>query len=252
MSADQQFEFKDKNMALTEHLAELRTRLVHSLLGLVVAMGVCYGHSEYIFNLVRQPITKYLPGGGLVYTAPMDKFVAHIKIAFIAGVIISCPFWLYQVWLFIGPGLYKKERKYAALFIFAGSILFLTGVAFSYFVALPMAFDFLFTFGGDIDKPMITIEQYLDFFAQFCLMFGVSFELPMILAVLGMMGLVSQKFLIEKGRYAVMILAVLAAIITPPDIMSMVMMLVPMIILYYLGVFIVGFFERKRASTINE
>lgn len=246
MTQDQQFEFRDKNMALTDHLAELRTRLVQSLLGLFLAMGICYGYSEQIFNFVRLPIAEYLPGGGLVYTGPMDKFLAHIKIAFVAGIIISCPFWLYQVWLFIGPGLYKKERRYATLFIVSGSVLFLSGVAFSYFVALPMAFNFLFSFGGDIDKPMITIDQYLDFFAQFCLMFGVSFELPMILAVLGMMGIVSQKFLIEKGRYAIMILAVASAIITPPDVMSMIMMLVPMIILYYLGVFVVGVFEKKR------
>lgn len=246
MSSDQNFEFKDKNMALTEHLAELRTRLIQSLLGLFVAMAICYEQSEFVFNLIRKPIIKYLPNGGLVYTAPMDKFIAHLKISLVAGIIISCPFWLYQLWLFVGPGLYRKERKYAALFIVSGSILFLTGVAFSYFVALPMAFDFLFTFGGDIDKPMITIDQYLDFFAQFCLMFGVSFELPLILAILGMMGVVSQKFLIDKGRYAVMILAVVAAVITPPDVMSMIMMLIPLIALYYLGVLVVGIFERNR------
>ena len=131
-------------------------------------------------------------------------------------------------------------------FISIGTFLFVTGVAFSFYVALPMTFDFLFTFGGDQDKPMITIDHYLDFVSQFALMFGVSFELPLILTLLAMAGFVSQKFLIDKGRYAVMILAVVAAIITPPDVMSMTIMLVPLIALYYIGVLMVGFVQKKK------
>jgi sec-independent protein translocase protein TatC len=171
----------------------------------------------------------------------MDKFMAHLKISIVVGVICSCPLWLYQLWQFVAPGLYRKERKYMFSFISLGSLLFLAGSTFSYFVALPMAFQFLFTFGGDQDKPMITIEHYMDFFTQFSLMFGVSFELPLVLSILGMLGIVSQKFLIEKARYAVMILAIISAIITPPDLMSMLIMLVPLILLYFLGVVLVGF-----------
>ncbi len=246
-------ETDDKAQGLTEHLTELRTRIIYSLLGLLVTTGIAYAYSEQLFNLVRLPIAKYLTTGGLVYTGPMDKFMAHIKIAVVFGIVTSCPFWLYQIWRFIAPGLYRDEKKYAALFISAGSILFLGGVVFAYLVALPMAFDFLFTFGGDVDKPMITIEQYLGFFNQFCLMFGVAFELPLILSILGMMGIVSQKFLIDKGRYAVMILAVIAAIITPPDVMSMIIMLVPLIALYYVGVVVVGIIEKgRRKAAVNE
>lgn len=233
------------HMTLTEHLHELRKRLVNSLWGLLVFTGLAYNYSTEIFNVVRKPIEKYLPNGGLVYTGPLDKFMAHFKISIVVGIILSCPFWLYQVWLFVAPGLYKKEKRYTFGFIFLGSFLFLTGSAFAYFAAMPMAFDFLFTFGGDVDKPMITIEQYLDFFTQFCLMFGISFELPLVLSILGMLGLVSQKFLIDKGRYAVMILAVLAAVITPPDVMSMTIMLVPLVALYYIGVLMVGFVQKK-------
>lgn len=235
--------------SLTDHLAELRTRIINSLYGLLVATAIAYNYSEELFNIVRKPITKYLPGGGLVYTAPMDKFMAHFKVAMVFGVIASCPFWLYQVWKFIAPGLYSKEKKYAGLFIAAGSTLFICGVVFSYLVALPMAFDFLFTFGGDIDKPMITIHQYLDFFSQFCLMFGLAFELPLILSILSMLGLVSQKFLIDKGRYAVLILSVVAAIITPPDVMSMIIMLIPLVTLYYVGVLVVGLIEKSKPAT---
>lgn len=238
-----------QSMPLTNHLAELRKRLINSLYALVVCTGIVYNYSKEVFDFLRKPIEKYLPSGGLIYTAPMDKFMAHFQLAIVGGLIVSCPFWLYQIWQFVAPGLYKKEQKYATSFISIGTILFLSGVAFSYFVAMPMTFDFLFTFGGDQDKPMITISSYLDFVSQFALMFGVSFELPLVLALLGMAGLVSQKFLIDKGRYAVVILAIIAAIITPPDWISMSVMLVPMIVLYYVGVLLVGIVQKKPNSS---
>lgn len=195
----------------------------------------------------------YLTLGGLVFTSPMDKFVAHLKLSLACGIIISAPFWLYQVWLFVAPGLYAREKKYAMTFILSGSLLFAAGVAFSYLVVLPMAFHFLMTYGGEVDKPMITIDHYMSFFTQTCLMFGAAFEMPMILIVLGMLGVVSQEFLRAKRRYAVMIIAILSAVITPPDVLSMIMMLVPMLALYEIGVFFVGFFERKKMTlNVNE
>lgn len=246
METNQNEETLDQNMTLTDHLTELRKRIVYSLYALLVFTAVAYDYSKELFDFIRKPIEKYLPAGGLVYTAPMDKFVAHFKLAIVAGVIGSCPFWLYQLWKFVAPGLYKNERKYMTSFISIGSFLFFSGVCFSYYVALPMTFDFLFSFGGDQDKPMITIDHYLDFVSQFALMFGVSFELPLILTLMAMAGLVSQKFLIDKGRYAIMILAVIAALITPPDVMSMTIMLVPMIALYYIGILMVGFVQKQK------
>ncbi len=246
---DQTQENLEHHMTLVEHLRDLRTRLMNSLWALMIFTGIAYNYSNEIFDLVRKPILKYLPSGGLVYTAPLDKFMAHFKISIVMGIIFSSPFIIYQIWLFVAPGLYRNEKKYAASFISLGTVLFLSGFLFSYFVALPMAFDFLFSFGGNEDKPLITIDHYLDFFSQFSLMFGVSFELPLILSILGMLGLVSQKFLIEKGRYAVMILAVVAAIITPPDVMSMMIMLVPLVVLYYVGVILVGFVQKKSSSS---
>lgn len=247
-------ELENKHLTLVEHLGELRFRLVRCAYILLIATALCYSFSEKIFNFIRAPIAPYLPGGGLIYTGPLDKFIAHIKISFVCGILISCPFWLYQVWKFVAPGLYDKEKKYGFGFIIVGSGLFFLGAAFSYYVVLPMAFKFLMTFGGDIDKPMISIDQYLGFFSQMCLMFGASFEMPLIIVVLGMMGIVSQQFLKDKRRYAVMIIAVVAAIITPPDLLSMIMMLLPMVLLYEIGVFFVGFFERKREEEmrINE
>lgn len=241
-------EMEEKHQSLMDHLTELRIRIINSGYSIFAGTGISYAFSEKIFNLVRQPIAKYLPMGGLVFTSPMDKFIAHLKLSLACGIIISAPFWLYQIWLFVAPGLYAKERRYASSFIGGGTVLFLAGVAFSYLVVLPAAFHFLMTYGGDVDKPMITIDHYLSFFTQTCLMFGAAFELPMIMIVLGMLGVVKQKFLREKRRYAVMILAVVSAVITPPDAISMMMMLGPMLALYETGVFFVGFFEKKNVG----
>lgn len=234
-------------MTLFEHLGELRNRLVYCAYGLVVGIGIGWGFSEKIFNFLRAPIEPYLSTGGLIYTGPMDKFVAHLKLAFVFGVVVSCPYWLYHVWRFIAPGLYKSERKYAMGFIAAGTGLFALGSAFAYWVALPMAFKFLMTFGGDTDKPMIAIEEYLSFVSGTCLAFGGSFEMPLILVTLGMMGLISQKFLQDKRRYAYLIIGIIAAIVTPPDALSMLMLMGPLLVLFEISVFIIGLFERRAA-----
>lgn len=240
-------ENEQHSQSLIEHLTELRIRLQHSLYGAVVGMIICYNFTEQIFNIIRSPIQPYLKGGGLVFTAPMDKFIAHLKIAFFGGVVLASPWIFFQIWKFIAPGLYQKEKKYALGFIVAGTILFLIGVAFSYFLVFPMAFEFLMNYGGSIDTPMITIDQYLSFVVTTSIMFGVSFELPLVLTILGMLGIVSQKFLREKRRYAIVGLAALSAIFTPPDLLSMIMMLIPMVGLYEISIITVGIFEKKKA-----
>lgn len=235
-------------MTLVEHLGELRFRLTRSAYGIFAGMILCWGFSEKIFAILRQPIQEYLPTGGLVFTAPMDKFMAHIKIAFVMGLLLSAPYWLYQVWSFIAPALYKKEKKVAAGFIFFGTVQFAMGLAFSYFIVLPMAFKFLMTFGGDVDKPMITIDHYLGFLTQTAVVFGLCFQLPVVISLLGFLGLVSQRFLKEKRRYAVLVIAVVSAIAAPPDALSMILLLVPMWVLYELSVVLVGIFERRKAA----
>ncbi len=234
------------DLTLTEHLRELRTRLLWSCLGIFIGTCVCYVYREIIFDVLREPIQKYLPSGGLVFTAPTDKFMAVLKVSFFGGVALSAPWWLYQLWKFIGPGLYQNERKYTIGFIFSGTVLFAVGVSFAYFLAVPAAFEFLMTFGGDVDKPMITISSYLSFFMTFLLMFGFAFELPLVIVILGMLGVVSQSFLREKRRYIIVGLAIVSAIVTPPDVMSMILMLVPLYVLFEISILIVGFFEQKK------
>lgn len=245
---------QDENMtsapglSLFDHLNELRNRIVISLYWIIGGMVACYNYTGEIFNIIRKPITPFLPTGGLIFTGPADKFLAHLKIAAFAGLLLSCPFWIYQIWKFIGPALYQKEKKYTLGFLFFGTFLFLAGVLFAYFFVLPAAFHFLMGYQGDIDKPMITIDQYLSFFLTTSVMFGASFELPLIMTILGMLGIVSSQFFRKNRRYAVVVLAVIAAIITPPDLLSMVMMLIPLVALYEVGVWAVWFAERKRAQ----
>ena len=239
---------QDNDMSLIQHISELRFRVTRAAYGIFAGMAACWGFSDQIFNFVRQPIQQYLIGGGLVFTAPMDKFMAHIKLAFVAGLLLSSPFWLYQLWSFIAPALYRKEKKMAAGFIFFGTLQFLMGLLFSYFIVLPMAFKFLMSFGGDIDKPMITIDHYLGFVTQTAVVFGLCFQMPVIISFLGLIGVVSQRFLREKRRYAVVGISVLSAIAAPPDALSMILLLVPMWLLYEVAIIIVGFLEKQKAA----
>ncbi len=239
--------YLDEGQTLIEHLTELRTRLMYAIAFIFLGFLASWSFSEIIFDFIRLPISPHLPNG-LVFTAPMDKFLAHIKVSVLSGIILSSPFWLYQVWKFIAPGLLKDEKKYGLTFIFVGSFLFLTGIAFVYYVVYPQTFGFLMNFGGETDKPMITISSYLSFFMTTSLAFGVAFEMPLILTILGMMGVIDHQFLASKRRYAIVVLAALSAMLTPPDILSMVLMLIPMTLLYEISVLMVRWTAKKSAK----
>ncbi len=242
-------DLESSHQSIIDHLVELRFRLVRSAWAIVIGMIICYNFTNVLFDFIRAPIAPYLPTGGLVFTAPADKFIAHLKIAFFSGLVLACPFWIYQVWKFISPGLYSKEKKYTIGFILSGTFLFLIGISFSYYFVMPAAFKFLMGYGGSTDQAMITIDQYLSFFVMTTLMFGLSFEMPLIIVILGMLGIVSSRFLREKRRFAVVLMAVVSAIITPPDLLSMLMMLGPMLVLYEISIVLVRFFEIKKVDS---
>jgi len=241
----------DQQMTLVEHLTELRYRVVKMLQGIVVGMGLCLYFSEDLLSVIRKPVLPYLgEGGGLVFTGVMDKFMAHIKVGALAGVILTCPYWLYHVWKFVSPGLYKNERKYAAGFIVTGSVLFLLGVVFVYYLVFPAAFEYLFAIGGSVDKPMITIDEYLSFFVLMTVMFGVAFELPLILVILALMGLFDATFLKKNRRMAAVVLAVVAAVMSPPDAMSMILMWIPLLILYESSIWAIQFLVKRPPPVV--
>lgn len=240
-------ESKD-NLSLVEHLTELRTRIVYSLYAIVLLTIGAWAVSEHIFDIVRAPIQPYLPSGGLIFTAPTDKFMAHLKVSVLSGIIVACPVWIYQLWKFVEPGLYAKEKKYGLIFIFSGSSLFIAGVSFAYFFVMPAAFEVLLSFGGTTDTAMITIGDYLSFFMMTTLVFGAAFEMPLVIVLLGLLGLVSSAGLRRARRYAIVAIATAAALFTPPDAISMMLLGVPMWLLYEISILTLAFLEPKRKT----
>lgn len=234
-------------MTLIDHLTELRYRVIKSLQAIILGMAACLYFAADILDIIRRPILPFLgEHGGLVFTGVMDKFMANIKVGALSGLILTCPIWLYHVWKFISPGLYKNERKYAIAFIVSGTFLFLLGVFFVYFLVFPAAFEYLFNVGSSVDKPMITIGDYLSFFMIMTLMFGVAFELPLILVFMAMIGLFDASFLRKHRRIAVVLLAVVAAVLSPPDALSMVLMWLPFLVFYELAILVIHFLVKKR------
>ncbi|RME16911.1 MAG: twin-arginine translocase subunit TatC, partial [Bdellovibrio sp.] len=230
---------EEEPQTLIDHLIDLRKCLKWSFFYILIGFLVSwFFFREQIFDFIRAPISPYLKdaGGGLIFTAPMDKFLAYIKVCFFSGIIISSPFWIHQIWLFVAPALYKKEKRLALTFIFFGTVLFFSGAAFVYFVVYPMAFSFLMTFGSPADKAFIEISRYLSFFTTTMVVFGLAFEMPLIMTLLGMFGVIDEKFLSEKRRYAIVLIAALSAVFTPPDVISMFLMMLPMLFLYELSI----------------
>ncbi len=224
-------------MSLMEHLEELRSRLMWAIATLAVAFFPCWIFVDEIFAFLQRPIMKLLPPGKkLAYTGITDPFILYFKVAALAAVFVASPFILYQFWRFIAPGLYKHERRYLLPFLFFGSFFFLAGGAFAYYVAFPLAAEFLLKIGGAFE-PVITIERFFGFQMTIILGLGLMFELPIVIFVLAAIGLVTPRFLMRNFRWAVVIIFIVAAIITPTsDILNLCVFAVPAILLYLLGV----------------
>jgi len=220
-----------------DHLEELRGRVFKSLIGFLVAFLVCWGFARPIFNFLAGPIYKYLPEGRkLAVLGVQDAFVLYVKVAALAALFVSIPFVLYQLWRFVSPGLYRRERLWAFPFILLGSLFFVAGGAFAYYVAFPFAVEFLLGMGQDFEQ-VITVERYFKFLLTVILGLGVMFELPILIFLLSQIGIVTPRFLMRHFRWAVLIIFVMAALITPtPDIVNLCLFALPTIALYLLGV----------------
>ncbi|HEX2253522.1 MAG TPA: twin-arginine translocase subunit TatC [Thermoanaerobaculia bacterium] len=224
-------------MGLLDHLEELRRRILYSLITLVVAFLACWTFVQQIYAFLERPIHPHLPPGTkLSYLGPADPLILYIKVAMLAALFLSAPVLLYQAWRFISPGLYARERRWAAPFIVLGTSFFVAGGAFAYYVAFPFAVEFLLGVGEQF-QAVITIERYFRFLMTVILGLGLMFELPIVIFVLSAAGLVTPAFLIRHFRWAVLLIFVAAAIITPtPDIVNLCVFAVPTIGLYLLGV----------------
>jgi sec-independent protein translocase protein TatC len=227
-------------MSLIEHLEELRRRLIHSAVYLVVAFFVAYAFHERIYGFMERPIifalNQHHLDPHLVYLNPIEPFNLFLKISFLGGAILASPFVLYQVWLFISPGLYQNEKRYVIPFMGATIGLFLTGAFFGFHYVYPRALDFLLGYGKQF-KPMVTVGEYTDLFMTVILGLGITFELPILVMFLAMFGLVTHKWLWKNFRYAFFIIFVIAAIITPsPDPLTMCVFAAPLVVLYLISI----------------
>ncbi len=229
-------------MGLLDHLDELRKRLVKALIWFTAAFLACYAFSEQIYAFLAQPIYRFLPPAAdgtptkLVFLGITDPFILYIKVAALAGIFLASPLILYQVWAFVAPGLYRREKRVAVPFIFFGSLLFFGGGAFGYYIAFPFAVEFLLGVGEQF-QPTITVTSYLSFLMTVILGLGVMFEMPTIIFLLSRIGVVTPRFLLRHFRWAVLIIFLVAAIITPtPDVVNLCIFAVPTLGLYLVGV----------------
>jgi len=229
------------------HLEELRKRLVVCAIGVGVGFAIAYIFSERLFQLLVAPLKAVMPEGDqLIFTNLPEMFFAYLKVAFIAGILAAAPLIFYELWMFIAPGLYQKEKKLAIPFVISSTILFVGGALFGYFVVFPFGFKFFIGFSNEYVKALPSVKQYFSFSMKLLFAFGVVFELPVIIFFLSKMGIVTPQFLRQKRKYAILLTFVLAAILTPPDVITQCMMAGPLIVLYEIGILVSRVAQKKK------
>jgi sec-independent protein translocase protein TatC len=244
----------EKKLPLTSHLQELRKRLILSFIAIGVGFVLCYAFADSIFNILAAPLMKVMPNGGsLIFISVAEAFFTYMKVAFIAGIILTSPFVLYQVWAFVAPGLYQKEKRYVIPFVLGGSFFFVLGILFAYYVAIPVGFKFLLGYATDFIKPMPSMKEYLSFSIKFLLAFGLVFEFPVVLVLLARIGIIDAKMLAGKRKYAILLIFIFAAAVTPsPDLISQVLMALPLMGLYELSILLSRVFGKKSVQVSSE
>ncbi|MCI6641904.1 MULTISPECIES: twin-arginine translocase subunit TatC [Campylobacter] len=237
---------------LKPHIVELRKRLVICVVALLVIFIATFSFWKEILDFVLMPLKEVLPEqSNVVFTQLAEAFFTAIKVSFFASLLISAPIIFWQFWLFVAPGLYDNEKKYVLPFVFFASIMFFSGAAFCYFFVIPVAFKFLITFGGEVATAMPKIDEYVGFFTKLIIAFGISFELPVITFFLAKIGLITNKSLSEFFRYAIVVIFIFAAIMTPPDVLSQFMLAVPLIALYALSIFIAKYVNPYKEVNVD-
>jgi sec-independent protein translocase protein TatC len=236
-------------MSFLEHLDELRKRLLHIAAYIGIGFIACWGFHRQIYDFLALPITRLLPPGTkLAYTNVTQVFTLYMKVSILAGLFLTLPLCLYEVWKFIAPGLYRKEKRYVVPFLLSSMTLFLLGAAFCYYIVLPAAFKFLIDLGASF-QPVIKIDEYLDLTNMMLLGFGLIFEMPVVVAFLSIFGLVSASFLWNKFKYAIVAIVALAAIISPTgDAFNLLVWSAPMVLLYLVSIGVAAIFGWRRKA----
>lgn len=240
---------QDTDLSLVEHLEELRVRLIRCLVAITLGFGISYPFKEKLFDILIAPLVdaalatpravellKTLNAkSNIVYTGLAEPFFVYLKVALLCGFLLALPFIIFEFWRFVSPGLYKKEKKFLIPIIFLSIVFFVLGALFAYFIACPWGFRFLLSFAQDL-TPFLSMKEYFAFASRILLAFGLSFELPLVLTGLARIGVVTPAFLAKNRKYAVLIAFIVAAILTPPDVASQIMLGVPLVFMYELGI----------------
>ena len=237
-------------MSFLEHLDELRKRIVYAVLSLLAGFIFAFFFIQRIFDFIMRPLQELLPDGGtLIFTDPTEAFVLYIKIALIAGLIIGSPAIFTQLWLFIAPGLYSHEKKWAIPFVVLSSLLFVVGAAFSHYIVFPLTWRFFVSFTTDILTFMPRIQPAFSIYLRLLLAFGIVFQMPVMVTFLARMGVLTAGFMIRNIKYAVLIIVVVSAVVTPDGGgVSLVAMTGPLVVLYFLSIGLAWIFGKKRSA----
>jgi len=243
----------DVQMPFTSHLAELRSRLIKSVLAVAVAFIVCFSIVDEIFAILSAPLRRvHVRGLTLIGTAVTEAFFTKMKIAFIAAVIVASPVLLWQGWQFVAPGLYEHEKRYSRSFVLVGTFFFIGGAVFCYEIVIQQGLGFLLRRYEAIDiQPMLQVGDYLSLVSRMVLAFGVMFQLPVLTFFLARVGLIDHRLLIRHSRYAVIVVAVIAAVLTPPDLISQILFMIPLSILYLICIVVAYVARVKEEKTVE-
>jgi sec-independent protein translocase protein TatC len=244
---------EDEKLPFTGHLEELRKRLILCFIAVGIGFVLCYGFKEMLFEILTHPLISVMkPGDGLIFTNLPEAFFTYLKVSLLAGIMLASPVIIYQFWIFVGPGLYEKERHVLMPIIFLSTLFFVGGSLFGYFVVFPFGFKFFLGFATETIRPLPSMKEYLSFSSKLLLAFGLSFELPLVLTFLAKLGIVSVDFLKKNRKYAILIFFAGAAILTPPDVVTQVLLALPLMILYELSIFGAKIFGKKPAESLEE
>jgi sec-independent protein translocase protein TatC len=237
---------EEDKIPFTDHLEELRERIIKSFIAVAVGFVVCYGFKEKLFEIVTRPLISVMEKGDqLIFTGLPEAFFTYLKVAFLAGLILAGPVIIYQFWMFVAPGLYKKERRVMVPIVVLSTFFFIGGALFGYFIVFPWGFQFFLSFASDTIKALPSMKEYLSFATKLLLAFGLVFELPIVITFLARLGLVTVPFLRENRKYAILLFFVGAAMITPPDVVTQIMMAFPLMLLYEISIWGAILFGQK-------
>lgn len=239
-------EHEDK-IPFTGHMEELRKRLIVCFIAVGVGFVASYGFKEQLFEILVRPLVLVMDEGDkLIFTGLPEAFFTYLKVSFLTGLMLAAPIILYEFWMFVAPGLYDKERRLLVPILILSSFFFIGGALFGYFFVFPYGFQFFLGFASEHIRPLPSMKEYLGFSSKLLLAFGLAFELPIVITFLAKLGIVSVPFLKKNRKYAVLIFFVFAAIITPPDVVTQIMMAVPMMILYEISILGARMFGKKK------